>query len=151
MMNLLIGFQFQITKRIGDKFMTREQAKELLPIMQAYSEGKTIQIKKEGDWLEVGENTEVYFSESPSDYRIKPEPKYRPFHNVEECWNEMLKHQPFGWLKAKESKSVALIGNVCQDKEVLIIWALNHETNYASEIFNNYVFTDGTPFGIKEE
>ena len=79
--------------------MTREQAKELLPIIQAFAEGKTIQIKKEGDWFEVGENTEVYFSESPSDYRIKPKPKYRPFKNQEECWEEMLKHQPFGWVK----------------------------------------------------
>ena len=132
--------------------MTREEAKEMLPIIQAYAEGKAIQIKKEGDWLEVGKNTEVYFSESPSDYRIKPESKYRPFKDMEECWQEMLKHQPFGWLKAKESKSVALIGNVYMDKDVWIVWTTNERDLYrASEIFNNYVFADGTPFGIKEE
>ena len=79
--------------------MTREEAKELLPIIQAFADGNTIQIKKEGDWLEVGENTEVYFSESPSDYRIKPESKYRPFKTQEECWNEMQNHHPFGWIK----------------------------------------------------
>lgn len=27
------------------------------------------------------------------------EPSYRPFKNQEECWNEMLKHEPFGWVK----------------------------------------------------
>ena len=64
----------------------------------------------------------------------------------------MLKHQPFGWLKAKESKSVALIGNVYMDKEVWIVWTTNEKDLYsASEIFNNYVFADGTPFGVKEE
>lgn len=80
------------------------------------------------------------------------EPSYRPFKNSEECWNEMLKHQPFGWLKAKESKSVALIGNVYMDKEVWIVWTTNEKDLYsASEIFNNYVFTDGTLFGTKWE
>ena len=78
--------------------MTREEAKQMLPIIQAYAEGKAIQIKKEGDWLEVGKNTEVYFSESQSDYRIKPEPKYRPFKTQEECWSEMHKHPDFGWI-----------------------------------------------------
>ena len=128
--------------------MTREEAKELLPIMQAFAEGKTIEYREyDGEWKIA--HTPTWSSRLF--YRIKPESKYRPFHNVEECWNEMLKHQPFGWLKAKESKSVALIGNVCQDKEVLIIWALNHETNYASDLFNDWFFADGTPFGIKEE
>ena len=29
---------------------------------------------------------------------------FRPFSNKKECWNEMLKHQPFGWLVNKETK-----------------------------------------------
>ena len=155
MMNLLIGFQFQITKRIGDKFMTREQAKELLPIMQAYSEGKTIQIKKEGDWLEVGENTEVYFSESPSDYRIKPEPKYRPFKTQEECWQEMLKHQPFGWLKSKKNGRFRCIGEVYwSDKfeTVCIVLSTSESLSRSSDsVFDGYTFADGAPFGVIEE
>lgn len=133
--------------------MTREQAKELLPLIKAFAEGKTIEeLDPNGIWKEaknpIFTDSLIY---SCVEYRIKPEPKYRPFESQEECWEEMLKHQPFGWLKAKESKSVALIGNVCQDKEVLIIWALNHETNYASDLFNDWVFADGTSFGIKEE
>ena len=118
--------------------MTRKEVKELLPIMQAFAEGKTIQIKKEGDWLEVGENTEVYFSESPSDYRIKPKPKYRPFKNQEECWNEMHKHPDFGWVKDKEKLSYYPIQEVS-------------DTNHYRNLLNDYEFTDGTPFGIKEE
>lgn len=29
------------------------------------------------------------------------EPKYRPFKDIEECWNEMKKHEPFGYVKSK--------------------------------------------------
>lgn len=116
--------------------MTRKEAKEMLPIIQAYAEGKAIQIKKEGDWLEVGKNTEVYFSESPSDYRIKPEPKYRPFKNQEECWKEMQKHQPFGWIKKK--------GNY------ISITLIPKESSYNLDL-KNFTFADGTPFGIKEQ
>ena len=135
--------------------MTRKEAKEMLPIIQAYAEGKAIQIKKEGDWLEVGKNTEVYFSESPSDYRIKPEPKYRPFKTLEECWNEMLKHQPFGWVKSKDKGYFHLIGLVqfsSELEDVMITFATSENLARSSHsIYENYIFADGTPFGIKEE
>ena len=129
--------------------MTREEVKEMLPIMQAYAEGRTIQFLDGGKWLDLYESD---FYKSPERYRIKPEPKYRPFKTKEECWNEMQKHQPFGWLKNKERESVILIGNVYMDKEVLIVWATNEKDyNSASMVFNKYVFADGTPFGIREE
>lgn len=132
--------------------MTREEAKALLPIIQAYAEGKTIQQKRqvgyEDEWFDV--NLPLW-NESHSNYRIKPEVKYRPFKTQKECWNEMFKHQPFGWLKNKESESVALIDNIYTDKEVFIVWTTNERRSYSvSETFDNYVFADGTPFGIKE-
>ena len=133
--------------------MTREEVKELLPVIKALAEGKTIQDKIEGvtDWVDTDEINLEYNGQRLK-HRIKPEPSYRPFKNSEECWQEMLKHQPFGWLKAKESKSVALIGNVYMDKEVWIVWTTNEKDLYsASEIFNNCVFIDGTPFGVKED
>ena len=129
--------------------MTREEVKKMLPIMQAYAEGRTIQFLDGGKWFDLSESD---FYKSPERYRIKPEPKYRPFKTKEECWNEMQKHQPFGWLKNKKRESVILIGNVYMDKEVLIVWATNErDYNSASMVFNKYVFADGTPFGIKEE
>lgn len=81
------------------------------------------------------------------------EPDYRPFKNMQECWNEMLKHQPFGWLKAKNSGSPMLIGNIYLniDEEVYIVWASNGAVYSASDAFYNYTFADGTPFGIKED
>lgn len=83
---------------------------------------------------------------------LEPTDGYRPFKDIEECWNEMLKHQPFGWVKAKDSGSPRLIGNIYLniDEEVYIVWASNGVVNSASDAFYNYTFADGTPFGIKE-
>ena len=131
--------------------MTREEAKQAAEVMMAYAEGREVEYYDVIDecWDSSGD---LGFNWFDTKYRVKPETKYRPFKDMEECWQEMLKHQPFGWLKAKESKSVALIGNVYMDKEVWIVWTTNEKDLYsASEIFNNYVFADGTPFGVKEE
>lgn len=80
-------------------------------------------------------------------------PTYRPFKTQEECWDEMFKHQPFGWIKAKDSGSPMLIGNIYLniDVEVYIVWAYNGVVNSASDAFYNFTFADGTPFGIKED
>ena len=131
--------------------MTREEARQAAEVMMAYAEGREVEYYDVIDecWDSSGD---LGFNWFDTKYRVKPETKYRPFKDMEECWQEMLKHQPFGWLKAKESKSVALIGNVYMDKEVWIVWTTNEKDLYsASEIFNNYIFADGTPFGIKEE
>ena len=139
------------TKRIGDKTMTREEIKELLPIIQAFAEGKQIEVKRKNEWFGIGDD--IYFSESPSDYRIKPEPKYRPFKTQEECWNEMLKHQPFGWLKSIRKQEKVHIGRVFEVKDfALITLSINEGINNSSSyFFNEYTFADGTPFGIKKE
>lgn len=81
------------------------------------------------------------------------EPTYRPFKDIEECWNEMLKHHPFGWIKAKDSGSPMLIGNIYLniDEEVYIVRAYNGTVYSATDAFYNFTFADGTPFGIKED
>ena len=131
--------------------MTTEEAKELLPIIQAFAEGKQIEVKRKNEWFGIGDD--IYFSESPSDYRIKPEPKYRPFKTQEECWNEMLKHQPFGWLKSIRKQEKVHIGRVFEVKDfALITLSINEGINNSSSyFFNEYTFADGTPFGIKKE
>lgn len=135
--------------------MTREEVKELLPIMQALAEGKAIQDKIEGltDWCDTDEINLEYNGEKII-HRIKPEPKYRPFKTQEECWEEMHKHSDFGWLKSKQSGSFATIGAIIQQEEdsVRVRWSTNETQNFtASAVFNDYTFTDGTPFGVKEE
>lgn len=88
------------------------------------------------------------------DYRIKPESKYRPFKDAEECWNEMQKHQPVGWVKpaperAMYRSSYALITDLWSS--VVYISGNNNEECYYENAVNDYTFADGTPFGIKEE
>ena len=134
--------------------MTREEAKELLPIIQAFAEGKVIEIfDDEIGWAVEKENPK--FDLNPKFYRIKPEPKYRPFKTQEECWNEMLKHQPFGWAKSKKSERHFSIGSVLWDNDfndVFVTFAFDGMLGRSSKsVFEDFTFDDGTPFGIKEE
>lgn len=129
--------------------MNRQQAKEMLPIIQALSEGKHIQLKDRiGNWMDIDFiNVELC---NPNVYRIKPEPKYRPFQNAEECWQEMQKHKPFGWLKDKEDGHYTLVTAINKNDVDQI--ALNGNTGWLfSNISKFYTFADGTPFGIKKE
>ena len=113
---------------------TREDAKKLLPIMKAFSEGKQIQHFNIDKW----EDTDFMpFTDHPSYYRIKPEPKYRPFKNAEECLEEIQKHQPIGWIK--------------NDKGSYFSLSFIDNTTDLEYQFNKYKFADGIPFGIKEE
>lgn len=115
--------------------MTREEAKELLPIIQAWTEGQTIEyLDNEGRWAK---GDDLSFCAELKRYRIKPEPKYRPFRSRDECWNEMMKHQPFGWLINRDAQYINPLS--IGDGKDFVNW------------FNLYTFADGTPFGVKEE
>ena len=124
--------------------MTREEAKELLPIIKAWVEGKTLEYYNDdiGEWQVV---TKTVFI-NPNKYRIKPPSKYRPFKTQEECWNEMHKHPDFGWVVAKDSK---IMYHICVVGIGYVV--IDSMSPIFSEAFADYEFTDGTPFGIKEE
>ena len=126
--------------------MNRKEAAELFPIIKAFSEGKVIQTSVKGrPWEDLSENIAFYTNDK---YRIKPEPKYRPFANAEECWQEMLKHQPFGWVKLKDTESgyYMLKGIASQ-----VVIGFNETPFSYKKVFEDYTFSDGTPFGIKVE
>ena len=125
--------------------MTREEAKKFYPILQAFAEGRVIECRTKPSalsksWQDMNEWTEMKEIEfwNNTEYRVKPEPKYRPFKNAEECWNEMQKHQPIGWTKLKGEIEYSFITDV------------NDSINYLDAI-KEYTFADGTPFGIKEK
>lgn len=127
--------------------MTREEAAELLPIIKAFSEGKVIQTSVKGkSWEDLGENIAFYTNDK---YRTKPEPKYRPFANAEECWNEMQKHQPFGWV-IKHNENKMLIGEVDSFGGVILYNQRGSKFDF-DEANRILTFADGTPFGVKEE
>ena len=131
--------------------MTRKEAKELLPIIQAFAEGKEIEYYdcNDDDWIKT--DTPIWASKI--NYRIKSEPKFRPFKSQEECWNEMLKHQPFAFLSSANEYDWFSICRVFEEEGIpKITFASNPYSDYdMTKVFDTFQFADGTPFGIKEE
>ncbi len=134
--------------------MDRNQAKEFFPIMQAFAEGRVIECRTKpsvvecsdipNDWTET---KEIEFWNN-TEYRIKPESTYRPFANAEECWEEMMKHQPFGWVKLKDTESgYYLLKGIASQ----VVIGFNENPFSYKKVFEDYVFADGTPFGVKDE
>ena len=129
--------------------MTREELKEAAKVMEAYANGKKIQCNyncqdNEG-WVDTDNPS---FNWDKYAYRIKPEPKYRPFKTQEECWSEMLKHQPFGWIRNNDTQRLCNIGSIGRNNCGVVI---DKSILYFDLAFNTCNFVDGAPFGIKEE
>ena len=133
--------------------MNRKEAKEFYPFLQAFAEGKAIECRTKpssvkgtdvpNDWTEM---KEIEFWNN-IEYRVKPKQKYRPFKDAEECWQEMQKHQPFGWVIKKCEKKILIT-------EVLTFGINLHrqESPYGFEEANRILtFSDGVPFGVKVE
>ena len=129
--------------------MTREEAKELLPIMQAFAEGKHVQWRNHcKNWIDIDERDGLNTEFPLSVYRIKPEPKYRPFKSQEECVKEMMNHKPFG-----------IVTDRIRDFKVAIypdgIFILGTSNKFYTQSFytalKEYKFPDSTPFSVKEE
>ena len=132
--------------------MNRNQAKEFYPIMQAFAEGKIIETRRKpsavkgtdipNDWTEM---KEIEFWNN-TEYRVKPEQKYRPFKDAEECWQEMQKHQPFGWVKSTLFKDLALV------KRVTTLYVeINREIIDYKDALDKFTFADDNNFGVKVE
>ena len=129
--------------------MKKETTENLIKVMQAFLKGEAVEQRAvisdnhaSGWFTHTGNdwNTTKY------EYRIKPKPQYRPFNDIEECWQEMLKHQPFGWLK----DDVVQLYNIINIKTTGI--TVNNgisNCNYSFKNVFNLTFADGTPFGIK--
>lgn len=127
--------------------MNRKEAAELLPIIQAYAEGKEIEIfdKTMKMWKTA---MLPHFDCDSNIYRIKPEREYRPFKDAEECWQEMLKHKPFGYTydrfnNIRDSITKVATTGVSYDSPTVVI--------SFEEVFDRFVFADGVPFGVKVE
>ena len=125
--------------------MTKEKAEKILPVIQAIINGQKIQVNINNRWEDVDENHNCAFLPESYEYRIKSEPKYRPFANAEECWKEMQKHQPFAWVKEKHSDRYSLI------TEVNGLSIKVKEGCLFTDSVKYYTFVDGTPFGVKVE
>ena len=127
--------------------MNRKEAKELMPIIQAFAEGKTIQYYDSlidiADWEDC-ENPN--FENLTYKFRIKPEPTYRPFKGAEECWQEMQKHQPFGWVKSTLFKDFDLVQRV-----TTLYVEINRDIIDYKDALEKFTFADDTNFCVKVE
>lgn len=129
--------------------MDRNQAKEFYPILQAFAEGRTIECRTKpssikgtdvpNDWTEM---KEIEFWNN-TEYRIKPEVKFRPFANAKECWEEMMKHYPFGWVLSRKT-GISYIIRCINNNHVFT--SIQYSFDSA---FKDFVFADIVPFGIK--
>ena len=100
---------------------------------------------EDDSWWEVNRIPDFY-KNNPQSYRVKPEFKYRPFKDAEECWNEMQKHQPFGWVKVGDW--------YCTMREIRPTSAFCHgggDVFHYEDMVKQITFADGLPFGVKEE
>lgn len=126
------------------------EIQRLLPIFKAMADGKTIQFATNGNsWIDIDGDEEGLFLDTliatPQSYRIKPEPKYRPFANAEECWAEMKKHQPFGWVVSRKDGTMYLIRSL----DLLSVYT---SIQYLfKDAFHKLAFADLVPFGVKVE
>lgn len=131
--------------------MDIKNLKKIMPILQAIVDGKTIQHKTiNREWYDTNVASLDHLVTYYKDYRIKPETTYRPFKDAEECWAEMLEHQPFGVVKDKYFANyqthrafTCLVTNGCHFR--------GYEDETFENSFKNLLFADGTPFGVKVE
>ena len=131
--------------------ITKELAKELLPIVTALAKGKKIQEKIEGvtDWVDTDEiNLECEGKKILHRIKPKPEPKYRPFKNQAECWKAMFKQSNNSWIVNKDTKIPHHISTICTD--CLRLDDGNTSVSFL-DAFTHYEFPDGTPFGVKKK
>lgn len=134
--------------------MTREELKEAMPILTAFVEGKTIQSYNHntGKWKDEAEQlTTADLFDWPSDFRIKPEPTYRPFKDGEECW-ETVQKDGFDWVKIKGDPTNMSVGIAeVNESNVILSGSRSDEPLDYKQAFDVLTFLDGTPFGMKEE
>lgn len=120
---------------------------EQIAIMKAYEDGKPIEKKGQDDteWKSIEYIEDYPFDFFCEQYRIKPEPKYRPFESVEEAFEEAKKHG--FWVKEVSSGFLILIDSFSEDYGVVYI--VGHK---AAELLDDFVWVDDdSPCGVKIE
>lgn len=122
--------------------MTIEETKKCIEVMQAYANGEKIE-SRERIYNVFEEITNPIWDWDTIDYRVKPEPKVRPYANTEECFADVKKHG--GWIKVSSDymmiTGVSQIGFRIYDKWHMFIDAAKICT-WAD---------DGSPCGVVEE
>ena len=119
---------------------------EQIAIMKAYEDGKTIEQKRidRTKWESIVYVEDFPFDFVANEYRIKPEPKYRPYESVDEAFNEAKKHG--FWMQNVDRMYLRFIDgfHINKNSDIFI-------GDYSSDdILDNFVWCDdGSPCGVK--
>ena len=111
--------------------VNESKAKELVNTLQSFLDGTLT----DRNGFSVGNSIDL-----EQKYCIPALP--HQFENAEECWKEMGKHFPFGWVKFLYSDNYCLITGVSDE----IVICADEEYSFES-MLNHFTFADGTPFG----
>lgn len=131
--------------------MTKEKAKELLPLLQAYSEGKVIQYQENsGKWVDL-ENPD--FACDAIYYRIKPEEEWQPYKDCDEMIADFKERSnttcmPLIWVKDKVYGRKYLITGFDASDDAGIYFGCNWYD--FEDLFANYTYLDDTVCGVKQ-
>lgn len=122
--------------------MTREETKKAIEIMQAYVDGKEIEYYYSGSekWKKSCDPSWIFFNGFK--YRIKSEPKYRPYANAEEMDKAIQEHG--SWVKNKATGLRRQIASYCDR----VFLSGNSDDYYYDDMLKLYTWQDGTPCGI---
>lgn len=123
--------------------MTKSRYRKLKPIMDAWVEGKDIEYKNSdtNGWTQFTDVFDIGWL-ACSEYRIKPETKYRPFKTVEEV------EKVFGKTINGYDCSFIITGAMIRNGSLYVLYGTYTKT--ALEMFDSVTFTDGSPCGICE-
>ena len=117
---------------------------EQIAVLQAYKEGKTIQWYNETkeEWDDATEDALKPLLE----FRIKPEPKLRPYKNMRECLKDLIQHGPY--ILCKDDRELCYVVVAIDDYGIAYGQVLKDDFGY---MMRNYNWKDGSPCGIEEE
>lgn len=131
--------------------MTKEQTKEAIRVMQAYVDGSEIDAMERNrvvqDW---SPDIHPLWDWDRYIYRIKPEPRYRPYESAMELFADIAKHG--SWIK--DGDTCRHVYKLTKRGDHLVIelsglkeWGINELPRLEQLVWAD----DGTPFGKLEE
>lgn len=121
----------------------------MIAVMQAFADGKKIQITGDEEWEDWLIDMEPGWDWVHNDYRIKPEPKYRPYANAEECFADAQKHNE--WILDNDGNFLKVLA--IKDNKILTAEDVHRVVKWPFGLLvDDAVWADdGTPCGALEE
>lgn len=134
--------------------MNREEAKRLSEVLKAYSEGKIIQWSWNNcdSWNTIVEPWNFETNIDKITYRVKPEPKYRPYKNAKEFLTAQKEHGIYLGLVNRREEDDLFIPDRVNSLGIQWVSIIGNRIfkNY-NDLALNYAWQDDTPCGIMKE